>query len=66
MKRFEILDLIEELGFQHLATMLDENEFTIYDSIEHLNSCKNECTEEEFPSSVYDAVIGLLDLFYSL
>ena len=66
MKKFEIIDLIDELGFAYLATILDSNECTPLIAIEHLNRCKNECSEEEFPMSVYDAVIGLLDLYYSL
>jgi hypothetical protein len=71
MKRFEILDLIEDLGFQHLADMLllsaaDFNNHTYMDCIEHLNRCKNECTELEFSLSLYHTVIGLLDLYFSL
>ena len=66
MKRFEIIDLIEDLGFPYLASILDANECTFVIAIEHLNTCKNESSEEEFPMSVYDAVIGLLDLYYSL
>lgn len=71
MKRFEILDLIENLGFAHLSDMLllsnaNLNNHTYMDCIEHLNRCKNECTEEEFPSSVYSEVIALLDLYFSL
>tara|TARA_R100000951_G_C2640248_1_gene180676 strand:- start:1660 stop:1860 length:201 start_codon:yes stop_codon:yes gene_type:complete len=66
MKRFEIIDLIEDLGFPYLASILDANECTPVIAIEHLNRCKNECTDEEFPCSVYDAVICLLDLYFLL
>jgi hypothetical protein len=66
MKRFEIIDLIEELGFPYLASILDSNECTPVQAIEHLNRCKNECSDDEFSSSVYDQMIALLDLFFSL
>ncbi len=71
MKKFEIIDLVEDLGFQLLSDMLllsnsDSNYFTYSDCIGHLNSCKNECTEEEFPSSVYNELIELIDLYFSL
>lgn len=66
MKRFEIIDLIEELGFPYLASILDSNECTPIHAIEHLNRCKNESSEDEFPCSVYDTMIELLYLYYSL
>lgn len=66
MKKFEIIDLIEELGFPYLASILDANECTPIEAIEHLNRCKNECSDEEFPCSVYDEVIALLDFYFSL
>ena len=66
MKKFEIIDLIEELGFPYLASILDTNECTPLTAIEHLNRCKNECSEDEFSNSDYTAVICLLDLYFSL
>ena len=66
MKKFEIIDLIEELGFAYLATILDSNECTPQIAIEHVNRCKNECSDDEFSDSDYTAVICLLDLYFSL
>lgn len=66
MKRHEIIDLIEELGFPYLSSILDSNECTLVNAIEHLNRCKNECSEDEFTTSLYDEMILLLDLFFSL
>ena len=66
MKEFEIVDQLDYLGFPYLADKIASNECIYSEAIEHLNSCKNECTEEEFPSSVYDEVIFLIDLYFSL
>ena len=66
MKKFEIIDLIEELGFPYLAAILDSNECTPQIAIEHLNRCKNESLSIEFSDSNYMAVICLLDLYFSL
>lgn len=66
MKKFEIIDLIEELGFPYLATILDSNECTPQIAIEHLNRCKNECSEYEFSNSDYASIVCLLDLYFSL
>ena len=66
MKRFEILDLIEDLGFQYLATMLDENELSKMDAYDHVFICHLEMTEEEFPKEIMLEIWNLLDLFFSL
>jgi hypothetical protein len=66
MKKFEIIDLIDELGFSSLATSLELNEVNYSQSLKHIHHCKFCCTEEEFPCSVYDEMIALLDLYYSL
>ena len=64
MKKFEIIDLIEELGFPYLATMLDENEFTMWDSFDHLHATKLECTAEEFSLDLHIELIYLVDYFF--
>ena len=66
MKKFEIIDLIEDLGFSYIAAILDSNECNYVEAIAHLNRCKNECTDYEFSDSDYTAVICLLDLYFSL
>ena len=67
MKKFEIIDLIEELGFPSLAASLDANECTPIMAIEHINNLYfRETSEEEFSQSDYTAVICLLDLYFSL
>ncbi len=66
MKEFEIVDQLDYLGFPYLAEKILANECIYNEAIEHLNRCKNECSDEEFPSSVYDEVIALLDLYFSL
>ena len=66
MKRFEILDLIEDLGFPHLALMLEENELTIWDAFNHLHSTKLQCTDEEFSLDLHIELIYLVEYFFSL
>lgn len=66
MKKFEIIDLIEDLGFPSLATSLELNELTHGESLKHIHHCKFCCTDEEFSMSDYNAVICLLALYFSL
>ena len=66
MKRFEILDLIDDLGFQHLATMLEENEFSLWDAFDHLHETRLQCTDEEFSLDVHIELIYLVEYFFSL
>ena len=66
MKTFEIVDQLDYLGFPYLAEKIHADECIYDEAISHLNRCKNECSEEEFPLSVYDEVIALLDLYFSL
>jgi len=66
MKRFEIIDLIEDLGFPSLANWLDANECTHSEAITHIRYERSIQTEEEFPAEIFNQVYDLLDLYFSL
>ena len=66
MKRFEIIDLIEDLGFQSLANWLDVNECTHSEAISHIRYERTIQSEEEFPIEIFNQVYDLIDLCFSL
>ena len=66
MKRFEIIDLIEDLGFQSLANWLDSNECTHSEAISHIRYERTIQSEEEFPIEIFNQVYDLIDLCFSL
>ena len=66
MKKFEIIDLIEDLGFQSLANWLDADECTHIEAILHIRTERRIQTEEEFPTEIFNQVHDLLDLYFSL
>ncbi len=66
MKKFEIIDLIDDLGFQSLANWLDANECTHIEAINHIRYERTIQSEEEFPIEIFNQVYDLLDLYFSL
>lgn len=66
MKKFEIIDLIEDLGFQSLANWLDANECTHIEAINHIRYERTIQSEEEFPIEIYIQVLYLIELYFSL
>ena len=63
MLKHEIIDEIEILGFPYLASLLDSNEITYNEALQHLSNCYHETTEEEFNASLF-MTLGLLLLDY--
>ena len=66
MRRFEILDLIEDLGFQSLSNWLDANECTHSEAINHIRYERTIQSEEEFPIEIFNQVFDLIELYFSL
>ena len=64
MPKHEIIEEIELLGFPYLATLLDSNEITYLDALNHILNCFYETTEEEFAAADYEKVELLLQDYF--
>lgn len=64
MNKHEIIDEIELLGFPYLASLLDSNEITYLDALNHILNCFYETTEEEFAAAVYEQLELLLQDYF--
>jgi hypothetical protein len=66
MLKHEIIDEIELMGFPYLASLLDSNEITYLEALNHLLNCFYETTEEEFSAVDYEKLELLLQDYFDV